>query len=70
MVMFDKATYEKMLKDVPQWKLITTAIMSERLKINGSLARKGIRDLVNKGLIRPVNQVGTTAAIFTRSTNA
>ena len=69
LVMFDKATYEKMIKDVPQWKLITPAIMSERLKINGSLARQGVRDLVAKGLIRPVSQVASTP-IFTRATNA
>ncbi len=35
LVLFDKATYEKMLTDVPKQKLITPSIISEKLKVNG-----------------------------------
>ena len=52
LVLFDKTTYEKMLTDVPKQKLITPSIISEKLKVNGSLARKAVRELVSKGLIR------------------
>merc|ERR1712207_113061 len=38
MVMFDKATYDKMLKEIPKAKLITPSVVSERLKVNGSVA--------------------------------
>uniref|UniRef100_A0A1B0EXD8 40S ribosomal protein S25 n=1 Tax=Phlebotomus papatasi TaxID=29031 RepID=A0A1B0EXD8_PHLPP len=31
-VLFDKATYDKFLKEVPHWKLITPSVVSERLK--------------------------------------
>ena len=52
LVLFDKGTYEKMLSDVPKQKLITPSIISEKLKVNGSLARKAIKELSSKNLIR------------------
>ncbi|KAJ3085093.1 40S ribosomal protein S25, partial [Phlyctochytrium bullatum] len=52
-VAFDKTTYEKLLKEVPTYKLITPSVLVDRLRINGSLARVAIRDLAAKGLIRP-----------------
>jgi len=54
LVVFDKATYDKFAKEVPTGKVITPATVSDRLKINGSLARRGLRELAAKGLIRPV----------------
>ena len=53
-VLFDKATYDKVIKEVPQWKLITPSLISERMKITASLAKRAIDDLVKKGLIQPV----------------
>jgi small subunit ribosomal protein S25e len=46
--LFDKATYDKFIKEVPGYKLITPSVVSERLKIRGSLARAGLRELVAK----------------------
>jgi small subunit ribosomal protein S25e len=48
LVLFDKATYDKFLKEVPNYKLITPAVVSERMKIRGSLARKALKELVAK----------------------
>lgn len=48
-VLFDKATYEKLYKEVPQYKLITPSVVSERLKIRGSLARRALVELREKG---------------------
>jgi Ribosomal protein S25 len=48
-VLFDKATYDKLLKEVPQYKLITPSVVSERLKVRGSLARKALDELLQKG---------------------
>merc|ERR1712001_635297 len=56
LVLFDKPTYEKLLKEVPTYKLITPSIVSERLKVRGSLARKALDELTAKGLIRQVVQ--------------
>lgn len=48
-VLFDKATYEKLYKEVPQYKLITPSVVSERLKVRGSLARRALIELQQKG---------------------
>ena len=68
LVLFDKATYEKMLTDVPKQKLITPSIISEKLKVNGSLARKAVKELLSKGLIRPI-LTHKQQCIYTRATN-
>lgn len=49
LVLFDKATYDKLYKEVPNYKLITPAVVSERLKIRGSLARAALLELLGKG---------------------
>ncbi|KAH0949109.1 hypothetical protein HN011_007003 [Eciton burchellii] len=66
-VLFDKQTYEKLLKEVPQYKLITPSIVSERLKIRGSLARRALTELQQKGLIKQVVQ-HHAQLIYTRTT--
>nr|XP_033808380.1 40S ribosomal protein S25-like [Geotrypetes seraphini] len=52
LVLFDKATYDKLCEEVPNYKLTTPAVVSERLKIRRSLAR----ELLNKGLIKLVSE--------------
>ena len=51
LILFDKATYDKMLKEVPSYKLITPSVVSERLKVRGSLAKQALRELHSKGEI-------------------
>lgn len=53
LVLFDKATYDKLCKEVPNYKLITPAVVSERLKIRGSLARAALQELLSKGTDAP-----------------
>ena len=36
------------------YRLITTAVLVDRLKINGSLARAALKDLEEKGVIKKV----------------
>lgn len=48
-MLFDKPTYDKLLKEVPSYKLITPSVVSERLKITGSLARRALDELQTKG---------------------
>lgn len=52
--MLDKATYDRILKDVPTFRFISPAILIERLKVNGSLARIAIRHLEKEGHIRRI----------------
>jgi small subunit ribosomal protein S25e len=53
-VILDKATSDKLYKDVQSYRLITVATLVDRLKINGSLARKALSDLEEKGQIKKV----------------
>ncbi|XP_071175665.1 small ribosomal subunit protein eS25-like [Mytilus edulis] len=69
LVLFDKVTLEKFRKEVPSYKLITPSVVSERLKIRGSLAKKGLLDLHKEGKIRMVSK-HHSQWIFTRSTTA
>merc|ERR1712187_224602 len=66
LVMFNKATYDKMLKETPQAKLITPAVVCERLKVNGSVARQAIRHLEEKGSIAHVGEKHHALMIYTR----
>merc|ERR1712045_177676 len=67
LVLFDKATYDKLYKEVPTYKIITPAIVSERLKERGSLARKALIELCNKGVIKQVVK-HSRMQIYTRLT--
>lgn len=53
-VILDKATAEKLNKDVQSYRLITVATLVDRLKINGSLARQALADLEANGQIKKV----------------
>jgi ribosomal protein S25 len=65
-VMWDKATVDKLVKEIPKAKLITPATVSERLKVNASLAREAIRYLEDKGLIEVVGERHSQMQIYTR----
>ena len=67
LVLFDKATFDKFKKEVPSYKLITPSVVSERLKIRGSLAKKGLKELHREGKIRLVSR-HHSQWIFTRAT--
>merc|ERR1712226_1295259 len=58
-------TYDKLYKEVPTYKLITPSIVSERLKVRGSLARKALIELMEKGLIKQV-VAHSSQIIYTR----
>ena len=36
MVLFDQATYDKMLAEVPKFKLVTPSVLSDRLRVSNS----------------------------------
>lgn len=69
MVLFDKPTYDKLLAEVPKYKMITQSILSDRMRIGGSLARAAIQELAQKGLIKPIVK-HATQVIYTRATGA
>ncbi|XP_037064724.1 40S ribosomal protein S25-like [Peromyscus leucopus] len=55
LVLFDKAAYNNLCKGVPTYKLITPAVVSERLKICASSARAALQELFSKGLIKLIS---------------
>merc|ERR1711943_142931 len=67
MVVFDQGTYDRMLKEVATFKLVTPSAISERLKINGSLARRAITELLKAGTIKLVDK-HSNQYIYTRNT--
>ena len=69
LVLFDEDTWARMEKEVPKMKMITAATMSERLKINLSLARAAIKHMEEKGEIRPILKC-SKQLIYTRASNA
>ena len=69
LALFDKATYDKLIKEVPSYKLITPAIVSERMRVRVSLARRAISLMVEKNRIKEVSK-HATIGIYTRATAA
>merc|ERR1719510_39587 len=67
LVLFDKNTYDKLYKEAPTYKLITPSIVSERLKVRGSLARRALDEMAGKGLIKLVS-AHRSQIIYTRMT--
>jgi small subunit ribosomal protein S25e len=67
MVVFDQATYDRMMKEAATFKLVTPSAISERLKINGSLARRAIQELLKAGSIKLVDK-HSSQYIYTRNT--
>ncbi|XP_036609685.1 40S ribosomal protein S25-like [Trichosurus vulpecula] len=67
LVLFDKATYNKLCKEVPNYKLITPAVVSEGLKFSGSLAQAALQELLSKGLIKLVSK-HRAQVMYTRNT--
>lgn len=65
-VVFDQATYDKLFQEIPHQRYITVATVSDRLKVNGSLARKALSELEKQGVIRPV-QKHSSCLIYTRA---
>jgi hypothetical protein len=59
-----QGTYDKLYKEVPTYKLITPSIVSERLKVRGSLARRALLELEEKGLIRKVRKENSSIFYF------
>jgi small subunit ribosomal protein S25e len=65
-VLFSKEQFDRFHAEVPKMKLITVSSVVEKLKINGGLARRALRDLEADGKIRPV-LISRAQRIYTRN---
>lgn len=53
-VYLDEKQFERMLKEVPKILCVTRAILCEKFKINGSVARSLIKEMTKRGLLLPI----------------
>ena len=53
-VFLEEKQYERMLKEVPKILCITRAVLCEKFKVGGAIARALIKDLYKKSLIKPI----------------
>lgn len=55
-VFLESAQYEKILREVPNILCITRAVLCDKFKVNGSVARALIKDLHKKNIITQVGE--------------
>lgn len=68
-VYFDQETFDKLINELPQkTKLITPSVLSDKLSINVSLARRALRELESRGTIKRVGDAHASQHIYTRET--
>lgn len=53
-VILDQPLYDRLFKEAATFKLVTVSVLVDRLKINGSLARRALRALEEEGIIKAV----------------
>jgi len=68
-VTLDQPTYDRIFKEVPNYRLISVSTLVDRFKIGGALARVALRDLADKGVIREVDS-HSKQLIYTRAVTA
>ena len=68
-IMLDKNTLDKLNKEVGSYRLVSVSVLVDRLKINGSLARRALVELCDQGVIKPVS-VTSKQKIYTRALDA
>merc|ERR1739838_631038 len=55
-VFLDQKRFEKLSNEIPKILCVTRAILCEKFKINGSVARFLINHLVKENLLRPIGE--------------
>merc|ERR1711933_89055 len=65
-VLMTKEQFDRLHSEVPKMKLITVSGVVEKLKMNGGLARKALRELEAEGKIRPV-LISRAQRMYTRN---
>lgn len=65
-VIMDAVTRDKLFNEIPKSRLITPSTVSERLRINVSLARQALKELEAKNLIQSVGTRHHAQQLYTR----
>ncbi|KAJ3915941.1 ribosomal protein S25, partial [Lentinula edodes] len=53
-VAVDKVLFDRIVKEVPTFRMISVSTLIDRLKVNGSLARRAIQHLEKEGHIKRI----------------
>jgi ribosomal protein S25 len=53
-VFLDDKQFERMLKEVPKILVVTRAVLCEKFKVGGAVARALIKELAKRGVILPI----------------
>lgn len=67
--MLDQNQYDKLFKEVGSYRLVSVSVLVDRLKINGSLARRALKELSEKGIIKEI-ETHHAQKIYTRAIEA
>lgn len=66
-VYFDQESFDKLMNELPnKSKLITPSVLTDKLSINVSLARRALRELESRGVLRAVGEHHSSQQIYTR----
>ncbi|ODV59378.1 40S ribosomal protein eS25 [Ascoidea rubescens DSM 1968] len=65
-VVLDQEKYDRIMKEVPNYRYISVSVLVDRLKIGGSIARVAIKQLENEGVIKPISR-HSTQLIYARA---
>eukprot|EP00347_Sterkiella_histriomuscorum_P008543 403344693 len=64
-VFLDAKAYERIVKEAPKFQNLTVSIVSDKFKVNGAVARKVLRDLHAKALIKQVGDHHSSFTLYT-----
>jgi small subunit ribosomal protein S25e len=63
-VYLEKAQFERMIKEVPKILCVTRAVLIEKFKVGGSIARALIKELLKRELLVAVGQQHSTFDLY------
>ena len=67
-VYFNQETFDKLVNDIPlKNKMITAAVLTDKLKIGASLARHALAELEQRGVLTKVGDHHRSLKIYTRA---
>eukprot|EP00389_Voromonas_pontica_P005593 GDKH01008360.1.p2 GENE.GDKH01008360.1~~GDKH01008360.1.p2 ORF type:complete len:105 (+),score=25.24 GDKH01008360.1:1-315(+) len=65
-VFYTEALLKGLEESIPKAKMITQYTVTDKLKVNASLARQGLKYLASKNLVKPVNS-GHGVVVYTKA---
>ncbi|CDW83774.1 40s ribosomal protein s25-1 [Stylonychia lemnae] len=64
-VFVDQKLYDRIVKEAPKFLNLTVSIVSDKFKVNGAVARKVLRDLHSKNLIKQCGDHHSSFTLYT-----